>query len=450
MTIRLKRFISAVIAMTLIVTGLELGINQEDSAAATKPLVSSTPTISGFLASGQIVTAKPGKWTSGSTFKYQWLREGIPIPRATTQLYKISDDDLGQRLSVRVTGSKKGFKTTSKTSKQTSFVGVISVQKNPAISGTPSVGSPLVADPGVYDPQPREFTFQWLKNGVDIPLATSNTYVPTDQDYGAAFSVRVTAARTGFQSIVLTSETTAKLLFPSLNNQLPSVIFSSLTNGSILTANPGVWTPNDGTYEYQWLRNGANIVGQTGSSYTLVEADKGAFISVAVTIRHPNYSSTTAASSGVGPVRVVRTVRGPAYTAVSTHQSCGGTGYRSCERDTAGLSGSTEGVRYYSGSFRGDFLLASVAVPWPVTGKRISKWRLIVNGLDGGTFFGIFPGGSSTLFLTGGNGSYRETTWTSSWTTEGLSASKATFEVGISDWGSAYLASYAIEVEYED
>jgi hypothetical protein len=434
----------------LIVTGIELGNNQDNSVAANKALVSSTPTISGFLASGQILSAQPGKWTSGSTFKFQWLREGIPIPRATTKLYKISDDDLGQRLSVKVTGSKKGFKTTSKTSKQTNFVGIISVQMNPSISGVPSVGAPLVADPGVYDPQPREFSFQWLKNGVDIPLATTNTYIPSDQDYGAAFSVRVTAARVGFQSIVLTSEPTTKLLFPSVNNQLPSVNYSSLTNGSVLSANPGAWTPSDGTYEYQWLRNGTEIAGQTGASYTLLEADKGAYISVVVTIRHPNYSSTKAVSAGVGPVRVVKIVRGPAYTAVSTHEYCGGTGYRSCERDTAGLSGSTEGIRYYSGSLRGDFLLASVGVPWPVTGKRISKWRLIVNGLDGGAFFGIFPGESTSLFLTGGNGSYRETTWTSSWTTEGLDANRATFKVGITDWGSAYLANYTIEVEYED
>jgi hypothetical protein len=445
-----RRSIASFLVASLVLVGLQLGSSSDQSFAATKAMTASTPTISGFYASGQVIEAKPGKWTTGVKFAFQWLREGIPIPRATTKQYRISDEDLGQRLSVKVTGSKSGFKTTAKTSKQTGFIGMINVDQAPKITGDPKVGTPLVADPGIYNPQPKEFTFQWLKDGVDIPLATSNTYTPTDQDYGAAFSVRVTAARAGFQSLVLVSPSTARLLFPSVNNQVPSITYGSLTNGSVLTANPGVWTPADGTYEYQWLKNGVIIPGQTGATYTLLEADKGAYISVAVTVRHPNYSSTTATSGGVGPVRVVRILKGPFYTALSTHQSCGGTGYRTCERDSSGLSGSTQGVRYYSGSYRGDFLLASVAVPWPVSGKRISRWRLIVNGLDGNTFFGIFPGGSSTIFLTGGNGSYREVTWTSSWTTDGLSAGSANFEVGISAWGSAYLASYAIEVEYED
>ncbi len=450
MIFSLRRNIASFVVASLVLVGLQLGSPADQSFAATKAMSASTPTIAGFYASGQVVEAKPGKWTAGVKFAFQWLREGIPIPRATTKQYRISDEDLGQRLSVRVTGSKSGFKTTSKTSKQSGFVGTINVDQAPKINGEPKVGIPLVADPGLYNPQPKEFTFQWLKDGVDIPLATSNTYTPTDQDYGAAFSVRVTAARAGFQSLVLVSESTLKLLFPSVNNQVPSITYGALTNGSVLSANPGVWTPADGTYEYQWLKNGVIMPGQNGSSYTLQEADRGTFISVAVTVRHPNYSSSTATSAGVGPVRVVRTVKGPFYTAVSAHQSCGGTGYRTCERDTAGLSGSTQGVRYYSGLYRGDFLLASVAVPWPVSGKRISRWRLIVNGLDGNTIFGIFPGDSSSIFLTGGNGSYREVTWTSSWTTEGLSAGSATFEVGISSWGSAYLASYAIEVEYED
>lgn len=450
MAIFWKRSISKILVLTLVLLGIQISTPEVGSFAAQKAMTSSTPTISGFYASGQVIKVAPGKWTAGVTLKFQWMREGIPIPRATSRQYRISDDDLGQRLSVKVTGSKKGFKTTSKTSERTAFVGTISVQKQPAISGELKAGSPLVADPGVYDPQPKEFIFQWLKDGIEVPLATSNTFTPTDLDYGSVFSVRVTAARPGFQALVLVSTSTNRLLAPAVNTQVPSVGFSSLTNGSVLTANPGAWNPGDGTYEYQWLKDGTPIVGQTSSTYTLVEADRAAFISVAVTIRHPNYSSTRAISAPVGPVRIVRTVAGPAYTAISTHQSCGGTGYRICERDTTGLSGSTTGVRYYAGIYTNDFLLARVAVPWPVTGKRITKWRLIARGLDANTVFGIFPGESSTLFLSGGRGSYSKLTWTSSWTTEGLGGGSATFYVGVAEWGSAYLSDYTIEVEYED
>jgi hypothetical protein len=455
-------FFSRVIVSPLVLVGLLVsGITvipagaPLPAVAASKTLKSAPPAITGALASGQILSASVGAWTAGTKFKFQWLREDLPIPRATSRQYRVTDADLGQRLSVAVTGSKVGFKTRTIKSKQTDFVGLIKVEQNPSITGGMTLGAALTANPGVFSPQPSEFLYQWLKSGIEIPNAISSQYNLTSLDFGGVFSVRVTVRRAGFQPLVVTSEPTGVFVEPASNLALPTISFGSLINGQSLTANPGLWNPSDASFSYQWMRNGVALAGATSQQYLLTEQDARSNISVVVTARHPNYSVNSAQSAPVGPIRLVRTLLGPAYTALSSHDRCDGTGYRTCERDSSGLSGSTNGVAYYAGSRTSDFLYARVSVPWPVAGKRISQWRLIARGLDADTFFAIFPASSGTsmeseIFLTGGQGSYREKTWTSSWTTVGINSDKAYFSVGITDWGHAYLANYAIEVLYED
>jgi hypothetical protein len=67
--------------------------------------------------------------------------------------------------------------------------------------------------------------------------------------------------------------------------------------GQTLTANPSV--SGSGTISYQWLRGGSTISGATGSSYTLVAADQGAYIQVRVT---RSGSTGSVESSQTGPV----------------------------------------------------------------------------------------------------------------------------------------------------
>lgn len=65
----------------------------------------------------------------------------------------------------------------------------------PMISGIAKVGVPLTAYPGIWTGNPT-FTYQWLKGGVNIAGATTNTYTPVVGDVGAAISVKVTATNT--------------------------------------------------------------------------------------------------------------------------------------------------------------------------------------------------------------------------------------------------------------
>ncbi len=82
-----------------------------------------TPTISGTAKVGKKLAAKAGTWKPyGSKVSYQWLRSGKEIKGATKSTYTLTKSDKGKTITVKVTGSRPGYKTTSKTSKATSKV----------------------------------------------------------------------------------------------------------------------------------------------------------------------------------------------------------------------------------------------------------------------------------------------------------------------------------------
>jgi hypothetical protein len=80
------------------------------------PLTSATPTIAGTVKVGNVLTVKRGTWTWGTAFKYRWLRNGVPISGAWYSTYKVRTADKGTKLTVRVTGSRFGYATVSRTS----------------------------------------------------------------------------------------------------------------------------------------------------------------------------------------------------------------------------------------------------------------------------------------------------------------------------------------------
>ena len=80
------------------------------------PLISATPTIVGTLTAGNVLTVKRGTWSWGTAFTYRWLRNGVVISDAYASTYKVRTADKGTKLTVRVTGSRFGYTTVSRTS----------------------------------------------------------------------------------------------------------------------------------------------------------------------------------------------------------------------------------------------------------------------------------------------------------------------------------------------
>lgn len=80
------------------------------------PLISATPTIVGTVKVGNVLTVKRGTWSWGTAFTYRWLRNGVVISDAYASTYKVRTADKGTKLTVRVTGSRFGYTTVSRTS----------------------------------------------------------------------------------------------------------------------------------------------------------------------------------------------------------------------------------------------------------------------------------------------------------------------------------------------
>ncbi|MDR2702904.1 MAG: hypothetical protein LBB58_00970, partial [Cellulomonadaceae bacterium] len=74
--------------------------------------VTGTPRIQGDLRVGSTIEIanRDGLFNTAPTgWRYQWLRNGTPIPNATGRTYTLRNSDAGQRISARVTATRNGF-----------------------------------------------------------------------------------------------------------------------------------------------------------------------------------------------------------------------------------------------------------------------------------------------------------------------------------------------------
>ncbi len=77
----------------------------ETWGAASAPSNSVLPAISGIAQVGQVLTAWPGKWSNAPSFTYVWKNEGVAIPGATDDTYTPVVGDIGDNITVTVTGT---------------------------------------------------------------------------------------------------------------------------------------------------------------------------------------------------------------------------------------------------------------------------------------------------------------------------------------------------------
>ncbi|TBN58270.1 alfa-L-rhamnosidase [Glaciihabitans arcticus] len=156
------------------------------------------PAITGVAKYGSTLSASTGLWnTTGLAFSYQWLRGGVAISNATTANYVVRANDGGKQVTVRVTATKAGFEAASAVSDPTATIAKVTLLKNtkkPVITGTAKAGSTLTASKGTWNISTVSATYQWYRNGVVIPGATSNKYKVAAADSGLKLAVRVGAS----------------------------------------------------------------------------------------------------------------------------------------------------------------------------------------------------------------------------------------------------------------
>jgi len=171
-----------------------------------------TVTIPNNLRVGATATANMDKlWEPGVTATYQWLIAGQPISNATAATHKITADEFGQDLQVRVTLKKTGASNTVASSNSSTVLGqLFKKAPTPTIVGTATKGKTLKVSAGVWDTGTVK-TIQWLRGTTEIAGATSTSYRLTSADVGSQISVRVTGTKTAYADTVRTSRKTAKI-----------------------------------------------------------------------------------------------------------------------------------------------------------------------------------------------------------------------------------------------
>jgi hypothetical protein len=177
--------------------------------------------------------------------------------------------------------------------------GCNALQFEPKITSQPTTNladSPTGLDFNLHQPQPPalvqsasqtgrcsigswnsadRFVFRWLRNGAQIPGATSANYAVKPADAGSALQCEVLASSVFHDSVgpghalsvpVLIAPASAGA--PLSGKPGPAVSLGS----SAASCDPGAW---DGalSFAYRWFKNGDEVPGQTESTYQLTPGD---------------------------------------------------------------------------------------------------------------------------------------------------------------------------------
>jgi hypothetical protein len=178
------------------------GTELTNPVQAAPPLAVHLPVISGTFALGSTLTAGTGVWggTRPLSYLFEWFRCSNAGPcktiaGASGPSYIVQSADLGKRLRVRVRVANPAGGTwgASATLPASSNVSPPRTTSLPQLSGTPTVGSTLQAEPGVWSGSPTSsfISYKWRRCSTLaatscrwIVGATGNQYVLTAADQG--------------------------------------------------------------------------------------------------------------------------------------------------------------------------------------------------------------------------------------------------------------------------
>ena len=300
------------------------GINVDGSAtvasnvvgpvAATPPVSSAVPAVTGSAARGQTLTTNAGSWSGvGNTYAYQWQRDTgtgfADIAGATRNTYVLVTADTGARIRSRITatnpdGAASSYSLAAGPVDTSAPVNTAA----PTITGTARRGAVMTAAIGTWTGAGNTFAYQWQRDAgggfQDIPGATTANYTLATGDLGAAVRIEVTATNADASAVAVSAASATVAASLPVPGAAP-VVSGIPRTGSSLATTPGTWTPAGSTFTYQWQRDTGSgfgdISGATAATYVLTTADAGAKVRSRVVATNPD-GSATGYSNAVGPV----------------------------------------------------------------------------------------------------------------------------------------------------
>ena len=154
------------------------------------------PVVSGSPQVGVQVSTTSSTWSPSASRAYQWLADGTPITGATQSVFTPTAEQVGAKLTVRVTATRAGYTTATSTSAASAAIqpGAFAAVSPPTVTGTAQVDQPLTASAGTWSPS-ADPAYQWLVDGAPVAGATGPSYTPAAADLRKQVAVQVTVTQ---------------------------------------------------------------------------------------------------------------------------------------------------------------------------------------------------------------------------------------------------------------
>ncbi len=239
--------------------------SQIESEASSLDIIAS-PMILKQPASQKTCQGSPATFTvqaeSSEPLSYQWFKDGVPIPGATSDAYTIPAANLSDPGSYTVTVANNCRQIESEAAS-------LDVVAWPAILKQPASQKACQGSPATFSVQAESsepLSYQWSKDGVQIPGATADAYTIPAANLSDLGSYAVTVAN-NCRQIESDMASLDVIASPTILKQPAS---QKTCQGRAATFS--VQAESSESLRYQWFKDGVQIPGATADAYTIPAA----------------------------------------------------------------------------------------------------------------------------------------------------------------------------------
>ena len=219
--------------------------------------------------------------TGGAPLAYQWKKNGTDISGANSSTYKTPATSMGDNAAVFTVAVSNSAGTATSTEARLT---VTATAEAPTVTTQPAGQTVITGTSASFSVSATgtsPLTYQWKKNGIAIPGATSSTYTiaATSLTDSAVFTVVVSNSAGTATSSNATLTVADALVAPAITKQ-PEAITVTVGQTASFTVEATGTSPN-----FQWKKGGSDIPGANSSTYTTPAtslADSGTKYSVVV------------------------------------------------------------------------------------------------------------------------------------------------------------------------
>jgi len=271
-------------------------------------------------------TGSKGSYTSDSGVSYQWLRNGVVISGATGSTYTLTADDVGKKITVKVSKAGSSDITSSEEQAKTVTKALALPAPTVAESSITKTNTTITVN-GFKNNTAKSLEYEYSKDG-GTTWQDSNVFtgLTGGQQYSVAVRVKGTDARIASEASTAVSITTDANPLPfNEGTQTPAVVIPSYSYGATASTPSLNVEPSTGaTVKYYWSRTAfkSSDTATAGTEWTAESAptEVGTYFVRAV-VSGDNYSTFV---SGQTALKVEKATKAAdtaalALTAVSIH-----------------------------------------------------------------------------------------------------------------------------------